>query len=189
MCDHSRPTVPNPDLEVEETLRRLTSVPISRHTSLPSGDQDLSGRKGIPLHTSLCSNSAKIRSFSVDSYRSKSLFDSNNTKDYNSYHNHPLTLNGDMTGSKLCSKSKTVNEDDSAIPVDDKEETPLEKEKYSDDFIAKEMAVQYKKIIEHLGEDPSRQGLLKTPERAAKAMMFFTKGYKENIAGIINFIA
>ena len=34
-----------------------------------------------------------------------------------------------------------------------------------------------------MGEDPTRPGLLKTPERAAKAMMYFTKGYDETIQG------
>jgi GTP cyclohydrolase I len=38
----------------------------------------------------------------------------------------------------------------------------------------------YKEIISLLGEDPSREGLLKTPERVAKAMQFLTKGYREN---------
>jgi GTP cyclohydrolase I len=44
----------------------------------------------------------------------------------------------------------------------------------------KELAFHYGKILELLGEDPHRDGLLKTPERVAKAMMFLTKGYKQN---------
>lgn len=43
-----------------------------------------------------------------------------------------------------------------------------------------ELASHYKKAIELLGEDPAREGLLKTPERVAKAMMFLTKGYQED---------
>ncbi|VDO97478.1 unnamed protein product [Soboliphyme baturini] len=44
----------------------------------------------------------------------------------------------------------------------------------------------YRRIITQLGENPQRPGLLKTPERAAKAMLFFTKGYHENLSTIIN---
>lgn len=43
-----------------------------------------------------------------------------------------------------------------------------------------QLAVHYKAILELLGEDSSREGLLKTPERVAKAMEFMTKGYDED---------
>lgn len=48
------------------------------------------------------------------------------------------------------------------------------------------MAECFKKILCHVGEDPKRQGLLKTPERAAQAMLFFTKGYEEALDTIVN---
>ncbi|KAJ1157066.1 hypothetical protein NDU88_009781 [Pleurodeles waltl] len=44
----------------------------------------------------------------------------------------------------------------------------------------------YTSILLGLGEDPARDGLLMTPSRAAKAMQFLTKGYKENIQDILN---
>uniref|UniRef100_A0A182KFB9 GTP cyclohydrolase 1 n=1 Tax=Anopheles christyi TaxID=43041 RepID=A0A182KFB9_9DIPT len=43
------------------------------------------------------------------------------------------------------------------------------------------MSKSYRMLLSSLGEDPERQGLLKTPERAAKAMLFFTKGYDQSL--------
>jgi GTP cyclohydrolase I len=44
----------------------------------------------------------------------------------------------------------------------------------------------YHNIINLLGEDASREGLLKTPERMAKAMQYITHGYKQDAVGILN---
>lgn len=44
---------------------------------------------------------------------------------------------------------------------------------------------KYSKIIEGVGEDVEREGLVKTPERAAKAMMFLTQGYKQDPVEIL----
>ena len=49
-----------------------------------------------------------------------------------------------------------------------------------DDECTKSLSSNYKEVIENLGEDPSREGLLKTPERVAKAMQFLTQGYDQN---------
>ena len=48
-----------------------------------------------------------------------------------------------------------------------------------------ELKVHYREILRLLGEDPEREGLLKTPERVAKAMSFITKGYTEDPVAII----
>ncbi len=44
---------------------------------------------------------------------------------------------------------------------------------------------RYKNIIEDLGEDTDREGLVKTPERAAKAMQFLTQGYDQDPVEIL----
>ena len=43
-----------------------------------------------------------------------------------------------------------------------------------------------KQLIEEIGEDPSREGLLKTPSRVSKAWSFFSGGYNQDLDKIIN---
>ncbi len=48
------------------------------------------------------------------------------------------------------------------------------------------LAARMKDVLEMLGEDPSREGLLHTPERYEKAMRFLTRGYEESLEQIVN---
>jgi GTP cyclohydrolase I len=48
------------------------------------------------------------------------------------------------------------------------------------------MEQHFRKIIEEIGEDPKREGLLKTPHRAARAYEFLMQGYKKDIDVIVN---
>ena len=48
----------------------------------------------------------------------------------------------------------------------------------------KDISEAYLSVINSIGEDATRQGLLKTPERAAKALLYFTKGYEETLSGL-----
>ncbi len=47
------------------------------------------------------------------------------------------------------------------------------------------LSYHYREILSLLGEDPTREGLLKTPERVAKAMSFITKGYAQDPVQIV----
>lgn len=48
------------------------------------------------------------------------------------------------------------------------------------------MEEHYRAIIEAIGENPEREGLLRTPHRAARAMEFLTQGYEQDIDEIVN---
>ena len=60
-----------------------------------------------------------------------------------------------------------------------------DKEERFDPATVEALKGHYTEILRLLGEDPAREGLLKTPERVAKAMSFLTKGYDENPLEII----
>ena len=49
-----------------------------------------------------------------------------------------------------------------------------------------QIARHYREIIRMIGEDPTREGLVDTPERAAKALYYLTRGYRQNITDVIN---
>jgi GTP cyclohydrolase IA len=51
---------------------------------------------------------------------------------------------------------------------------------------SQELVSAYTNVLTSLGEDVNREGLLKTPERVAKAMQFITQGYTQDAAAILN---
>lgn len=57
-------------------------------------------------------------------------------------------------------------------------------EKYNED-LTHDLAGHYHQILEKIGEDPFRDGLLKTPERVGKALQFLTSGYHQDAAAIL----
>lgn len=59
------------------------------------------------------------------------------------------------------------------------------KEEIYDPETTRKIAAHYKEILRLLGEDPDREGLVKTPERVAKALQFLTKGSLEDGAEIL----
>lgn len=55
-----------------------------------------------------------------------------------------------------------------------------------DENITSGLIANYKDVLGLLGEDPQREGLIKTPERIAKAMQYLTQGYQLDAKAIIN---
>jgi len=60
------------------------------------------------------------------------------------------------------------------------------KTEHYDEQTTHDLTAQYKNTLSLLGEDPEREGLLKTPERVAKAMQFLTQGYQIDAEAILN---
>jgi GTP cyclohydrolase IA len=55
-----------------------------------------------------------------------------------------------------------------------------------DQEVTEQLAYHYRKIIELTGENADREGLSRTPERAAKALQFNTQGYEQDAVAILN---
>jgi GTP cyclohydrolase I len=60
------------------------------------------------------------------------------------------------------------------------------KEEIYKEEVTDQLKTAYRSVLEGIGEDPEREGLLKTPERIAKAMQFITQGYHMDAAAILN---
>ena len=85
------------------------------------------------------------------------------------------TQNGPLPSGKIRARLSSVDLEgqmENGWGAQEKEEVHDRLEKVSGAF---------KTILQNLGEDADREGLQKTPMRAAKALFFFTKGYEENI--------
>ena len=50
----------------------------------------------------------------------------------------------------------------------------------------KRIAALVKSLLKELGEDPTRDGLKKTPERVAKSLTYLTRGYRQNVKTVVN---
>ncbi|XP_018621598.2 GTP cyclohydrolase 1-like [Scleropages formosus] len=83
---------------------------------------------------------------------------------FNGFAEHPAESKKAM-GQRALDTSRKESEDESKLPA---------------------LEAAYVTILRGLGENTDRQGLLKTPLRAAKAMQFLTKGYHETVYDILN---
>jgi len=71
----------------------------------------------------------------------------------------------------VIDKSMIIQNEMDDVPV-----TPIPE----NTLLIETLASHYKSVLKLVGEDPTREGLLKTPERVAKAMQFLTHGYELN---------
>ncbi len=74
--------------------------------------------------------------------------------------------------------------DGNSTAVPDVRRTP-ETSRLTDDQLD-DLTGSFREIIETVGEDPERQGLQKTPARAARAFEFLTQGYRQSVEEVVN---
>ena len=55
-----------------------------------------------------------------------------------------------------------------------------------DEKVTEKLMEVYHTVLENIGEDPKREGLLKTPERIAKSLQYLTRGYSQDPDAILN---
>lgn len=107
--------------------------------------------------------------------------DNNNNNKTTPQVEKPATPTGTMTRSP----SPVIDFDGLSRPSRGTRERLEETKEQADKRLAK-MCGAVRTILECVGEDADREGLLATPSRYAKAMLFFTKGYQENVRDIVN---
>lgn len=76
------------------------------------------------------------------------------------------------------SKKNLIQDDDDNI------EGYIKIDRYNPELIDS-LSTHYQSVLKQIGEDPQREGLLKTPERVAKAMLFLTQGYELDAKAIM----
>ncbi|XP_076321546.1 GTP cyclohydrolase 1-like [Tachypleus tridentatus] len=95
-----------------------------------------------------------------------------------------LSLNGDVEyHNKSLAVAKRLS---SVAPLNFHDDFELSEHRAETDSKVTELSRAYRHILTAIGENPERQGLLKTPERAANALMFFTHGYGQKIQDVVN---
>lgn len=92
---------------------------------------------------------------------------------------------GAASGTVTRSPSPVIDFDGLSRPSSGTRERLEETKEQADKRLAR-MCGAVRTILECVGEDADREGLLATPERYAKAMLFFTKGYQQNVRDIVN---
>lgn len=69
--------------------------------------------------------------------------------------------------------------------LDNEEIYGYHREESYDEKTVEQLKYHYGEILKLIGEDTTREGLVKTPERVAKAMLYLTNGYSQNAEQIV----
>jgi GTP cyclohydrolase I len=78
-----------------------------------------------------------------------------------------------------------INDKHVPLQDDDDIEGYTKIDRYNPELISN-LSVHYQEILKNIGEEPGREGLLKTPERVAKALLYLTQGYDLDAREILN---
>ncbi|KAK1794113.1 hypothetical protein P4O66_011014 [Electrophorus voltai] len=100
---------------------------------------------------------------------------------------NPAEING-LCNSKIVTEYLCRN-GFSALSIEPKKvqhKKEMSRKEAEDETRLTDLEAAYTTVLRGLGEDTDRQGLLRTPLRAAKAMQFLTKGYHETVSDILN---
>lgn len=97
----------------------------------------------------------------------------------------PVAAASPKTPSETRSPSPVIDFDGLSRPSLGTRER-LEEDAASRDARLERMKGAVRTLLECIGEDPDREGILATPHRYANALLFFTKGYQENVRDIVN---
>ena len=94
-----------------------------------------------------------------------------------------------INATELQGQSPPSGEEERRIPLsrlDTHRDQRIDWEKEEDENTASDslqkMSAAFSSLIESVGERPEREGLRRTPLRAARALCFFTKGYEDNLS-------
>mmetsp|Transcript_3180 Transcript_3180/g.3692 ORF Transcript_3180/g.3692 Transcript_3180/m.3692 type:complete len:254 (+) Transcript_3180:90-851(+) len=99
----------------------------------------------------------------------------------------------DSSSSKVVEKKRKLDDDvEQTMAIDEKKAKCIpitvgqEEEVDSEAIKMKKMTEACRTILSCIGENPDREGLIKTPSRWAKALLFMTKGYQQTAASVTN---